>query len=65
MFSIIQYSYNAAEELKPREKTKKSIKRAVFAVDVSKCFICINSKSKIGNVDEKNALKCLNCNLKM
>lgn len=58
-------SSGAAEELKPREKSKKSINGTVFAADVRKSFICINCKSKIGDIDEKSALKCPNCNLKM
>lgn len=58
-------SSGAAEELKPREKSKKSITGTVFAADVRQSFICINCKSKIGDIDEKSALKCLNCNLKM
>ena len=55
----------AAEELKPREKSKKSITGTVFAADVRKSFICINCKSKISDIDEKSALRCVNCNLKM
>ena len=58
-------SSGTAEELKPREKSKKSITGTVFAADVRKSFICINCKSKIGDIDEKSALKCLTCNLKM
>ena len=57
-------SSGAAEELKPREKSKKSITRTVFAADVRKSFTCINCKSKISDIDEKSALKCVNCNLK-
>ena len=30
-----------------------------------KSFICINCKSKTSDIDEKSALKCVNCNLKM
>ena len=58
-------SSGAAEELKPREKSKKSITGTVFAADVRKSFICINCKSKISDIDEKSALRCVNCNLKM
>ena len=58
-------SSGAAEELKPREKTKKCITGTVFAADVRKSFICINCKSKIGVSDEKSGLKFLNCNRKM
>ena len=58
-------SSGAAEELKPREKSVKSLTGTVFAADVRKSFICINCKSKIADIAEKIALKCSNCNLKM
>ena len=58
-------SSGAAEELKPREKSKKCINGTAFAADMRKSFICLNCNSKIGDIDENSALKCPNCNLKM
>lgn len=47
--------------VKTKGKEQKIHHRNCFAA----AFICINCKSKIGDIDEKSALKCLNCNLKM